>query len=235
MTASGCDSQSESAAAPATPPPPPAQPSQPDAAKPKAPSPTPSGPQWAFDTDPVGTTPAGFERLETASVGHPATWGVVKDVTAPSGDRVFGVLASTNAGQTYNLALAPDFETTDVDVSVALKAVSGSEDQGGGVVFRARGASDYYIARWNPLEKNARFYVVDNEQRSAFAVVELDLEPKAWHTLRVIAEGPRMELFMDEESVLVANDETHSGPGRIGLWTKADAATLFDDLAAQPL
>ncbi len=191
--------------------------------------------RWDFDAGAAGSTPAGFELLETAAAGTPATWGVVADPAAPSGGKGFGVLNTTNTGQTYNVALAPGFEATDVELTVSLKADAGTQDQGGGVVFRAQGSRDYYIARWNPLEKNVRFYVVVSEQRSAFKAAELDLDPSQWHTMRVIVEGSRMELFMDETSVLVAEDETLKTPGRIGLWTKADAATWFDDLTAQKL
>lgn len=191
--------------------------------------------RWAFDDLAAGAAPKGFDLLETASVGRPATWGGAKDAAAPSGGTAFGVLETTNEGQTYNLALAPGFESTDVELTVAVKAQTGKQDQGGGVAFRADGPSNYYIARWNPLEKNVRFYVVVNEQRSAFAAADIDLDPTQWHTMRVLAEGNRFELFMNEKSVLVTHDDTLEGKGRIGLWTKADAATLFDDLTAQAL
>lgn len=191
--------------------------------------------RWSFDDGTDGSIPAGFELLETASAGTPATWGIVSDAGAPSGGKGFGVLKTANRGQTYNVALAPEFTATDVELTVSVKADTGEQDQGGGVVFRAKGATDYYIARWNPLEKNVRFYMVVGEQRSAFAAAEVDLDPSDWHTMRVIAEGKRFELFMNETSVLVAEDETLAGPGRIGLWTKADAATWFDDLTAQKL
>ncbi len=200
-----------------------------------SPSPDETLQRWAFDTGPAGSVPAGFETLETASSNTPATWGLVSDASAPSGGQGFGVLQTQNLGQTYNVALAPEFEASDVEITVALKAAAGKQDQGGGVAFRANGARDYYIARWNPLEKNVRFYVVVAEQRSAFAAADIDLDPAQWHTMRVIAEGTRMELFMDGTSVLVTEDDTLPGPGRVGLWTKADASTWFDDLTVQKL
>lgn len=235
VVALGCDTQDAA----------PSEPKQKATAEPKAAEEAKDAPadknggtpleRWAFDAGAAGSTPAGFEVLETAAAGTPAIWGVVADPAAPSGGKGFGVLKTTNTGQTYNVALAPSFEATDVELTVSLKADAGVHDQGGGVVFRAQGARDYYIARWNPLEKNVRFYVVVGEQRSAFKAADVDLDPSQWHTMRVIVEGTRMELFMDEASVLTAEDETLTGPGRIGLWTKADAATWFDDLTAQNL
>jgi hypothetical protein len=187
--------------------------------------------RWSFDAGEAGSIPDGFRVLETAAAGTPATWGVMEDKSAPSGGKGFGVLATKNKGQTYNVALAPGFEGTDVELTVSVKATTGEQDQGGGVVFRAKDAKDYYIARWNPLEKNVRFYVVVAEQRSAFKAADVDLDPSQWHTMRVIVEGKRMELFMNDTSVLVAEDETLTGPGAVGLWTKA----WFDDLTAQTL
>ncbi len=191
--------------------------------------------RWSFDAGAPGSIPEGFRPLETASKGTPATWGVMEDKSAPSGGKGFGVLETQNEGQTYNVALAPEFEATDVELNVSLKATTGEQDQGGGVVFRAKNASDYYIARWNPLEKNVKFYVVVAEQRTALVAAEIDLDPSQWHTMRVIVEGKRMEMFMNDTSVLVAEDETLTGAGSVGLWTKADAATWFDDLTAQTL
>ena len=195
----------------------------------------PSLKRWSFDEGAAGSIPEGFRLLETASTSTPATWGLMEDESAPSGGKGFGVLETKNAGQTYNVALAPDFEATDVELNVSVKATTGEQDQGGGVVFRAKDARDYYIARWNPLEKNVKFYVVVAQQRTALVAADIDLDPSQWHTMRVIVEGKRMELFMNEASVLVAEDETLTGPGAIGLWTKADAATWFDDLTAQTL
>ena len=233
LLAAGCDAPGASSTGPKKTEPV-AEP-QPTAQAPETPKAKSPLERWAFDTDTAGSSPAGFELLETASAGTPAQWGVLEDPTAPSGGKGFGVLSTRNTGQTYNVALAPGFAAQDVELTVSLKPRSGTQDQGGGVVFRAQGARDYYVARWNPLEKNVRFYVVVAEQRSAFKAADLELDPTQWHTMRVLVEGPRMELFMDEDSVLVANDETLKGPGRIGLWTKADAATWFDDLTAQNL
>ena len=120
---------------------------------------------------------------------------------------------------------------TDVDISVMVKSGTGELDQGGGPIWRVTDENNYYIARWNPLENNARFYVVQGGVRSALAKVELDLPTDQWHSLRVVAEGNAMQLFIDDDPVLQATDETHKGAGGIGLWTKADAATLFDDLS----
>lgn len=100
------------------------------------------------------------------------------------------------------------------------------------MVFRARDADNYYVARWNPLEENARFYVVEHGRRSPLGKADVKLDPKAWHRLEVLVAHQRFELLIDDRSALVVEDATLPEAGRTGLWTKADAATWFDDFSA---
>jgi len=186
---------------------------------------------WTFDDAKTGSVPAGFRLAETGGAGSPATWEIVADPTAPTAPHVFGITQTVNAKATYNLALVEGIDVTNVDLQVLVKAGSGQLDRGGGPIWRVQDSDNYYIARYNPLEKNARFYVVSHGVRTALAKVELELDAEAWHSLRVVMEGSRMQLFIDDEPVLSANDSSISGPGTIGLWTKADAATFFDDLS----
>jgi hypothetical protein len=188
-----------------------------------------------FDEVPAGKIPEGWTLAETHSAGSPATWVVAEVADAPSPPRAFGVTASTNTGQTYNLALWDGASASDVDVAVMVKVGSGREDQGGGVALRVLGPGDYYIARWNPLERNVKLYVVRDSVRTELAKAEIELETTEWQALRAVMTGPRLELFVNDEPVLSATDDAIPGPGGVGLWTKADAATWFDDLVIQTL
>jgi hypothetical protein len=138
--------------------------------------------------------------------------------------------ATPNRGQTYNLLLAREVEVRDLELAVRLRADSGREDQGGGLVWRARDASNYYIARWNPLEDNLRVYKVEGGKRTMLASADVDADPAAFHTLRVTMLGSAITVALDGRELLRHADLTFPGPGRIGLWTKADAAVTFDDL-----
>lgn len=153
---------------------------------------------------------------------------------AVSGTRVFGIAETRNAGQTYNLALLEATSLRDGAVAVSVRAHSGHQDRGGGLVFRARDADHYYVARWNPLENNVRFYVVQGGTRTPLGRTDVELDPEVWHRLEVLFAGDRFELLVDERSVLTVSDSTFPGPGKVGLWTKADAATWFDDLYVSP-
>jgi hypothetical protein len=145
------------------------------------------------------------------------------------------VVASENAGATYNLLLRRGAVAADVDVSVRLQALKGAEDQGGGLVWRAKDADNYYVARWNPLENNLRLYTVVAGKRSApLSSVAIVADPAAWHRLEVTMTGPRIVVRFDDRPVIEVEDETFTGAGAVGLWTKADASTRFDALRIAP-
>lgn len=187
----------------------------------------PQGHTWSFDDGDAGTLPAGF----TATSGR---WALAELDDAPSGR---GVLAqeAENGRPVFNVVLAAETDHRDLDLSVRLRAVSGRIDQGGGLVWRARDGQNYYIARYNPLEDNFRLYKVVDGRRTQLASADIRLDHEAWHTVRVVMHGDRIQCYLDGARHLDVRDATFSDPGHIGLWTKADARTHFDDLTLRPI
>jgi hypothetical protein len=112
---------------------------------------------------------------------------------------------------------------------VKLRAVAGEIDRGGGLVWRAKDSKNYYIARYNSLEDNFRVYKVQDGKRTMFRGEKVPGDEK-WHTLRVTMAGPKITCFFDGKQYLEAEDATFAGAGMIGLWSKADAQSYFDDL-----
>ncbi len=178
---------------------------------------------WTFDADSTGSIPEGF----TANSGE---WKVIGDSTAPSKPNVLAQLGK-NLGSTFNVCLMNVTNYKDLDVSVKMKAITGREDQGGGLLWRAKDAKNYYVARYNPLEGNYRVYKVEKGRRSQLHSADIK-HSEGWHTLRVAMQGDRIEGYYDGKKYLDVKDPTFKEAGRIGLWTKADAQSHFDDLTA---
>jgi hypothetical protein len=176
---------------------------------------------WNFDTDKAGEIAKGF----TNEIGK---WEVVADNTAPSKPHVLAQLAKSPS-PIFNLTFVSDTNCKDVDITVKMKGIAGSTDQGGGIVWRAKDAKNYYVARYNPLEDNYRLYHVVNGQRSELKSADIPHTP-GWHTLRVTMTGDLIECYYDGKKYLDAKDSTFKEVGQIGLWTKSDAQTHFDDL-----
>ncbi len=190
--------------------------------------------RWSFDGDPVGKPPPGWSIRETNPSKGKAVWEVIADPAAPSKPNVFSLVKTENTGGTFNLAIAERTVFKDLDLSVKLKANSGKEDQGGGLVWRAKDARDYYVARNNPLESNYRVYKVVDGRRTQIASADVKTETGKWYTLRVVVRGDGVACFLDGKKLLEARDDTFKDAGMIGLWTKADAASSFDDLEVRP-
>jgi len=128
----------------------------------------------------------------------------------------------------------------DGEVSVAFKAVDGSIDQAAGIVWRYQDSNNYYIARANALENNVLLYKVENGVRTSIAPkglpsrsygIKHSIPNGRWNSLKVTFAGAAFTVFLNQERLLEAEDTTFQRPGKIGLWTKADSVTYFDDLA----
>jgi hypothetical protein len=172
---------------------------------------------WDFETDEAGKIAQGF----TNEVG---TWVITRD----GANHVLAQTARSD-DDTFNVALAEATSYKDLDLSVRLRAVEGKNDQGGGLVWRAKDKKNYYIARYNPLEDNLRVYKVEAGKRTMFQDAKVPGD-KAWHTLRVTMVGPKIVCYLDGRKHLETEDSTFPDAGRIGLWSKADAQSYFDDL-----
>jgi hypothetical protein len=173
---------------------------------------------WDFEGDAPGKIARGF----TNEVGQ---WEVARD-----GDNHVLYQKAKNEDAIFNVALVEGTSYKDIDLSVKLRAVAGEVDRGGGVVWRAKDKNNYYIARYNPLEDNFRVYKVQDGKRTQFASAKTPGDEK-WHTLRVAMVGPKITCYLDGRKYLEAEDATFTEAGMIGLWSKADAQSYFDDLA----
>ena len=190
---------------------------------------------WTFERDKVGSVPKGWEAAETSGEGTLATWHVVTDTSAPSPSHAVAITANKNYGGTFNLLLAEDTSYGDLEIEVMLKAITGQDDQGGGPVWRARDADNYYVCRWNPLEDNFRLYYVKNGRRRTLASAMVKTDPRAWHKIAVEQKGTRIECTFDGKKLLEVEDSTFSKPGMVGLWVKADGRSEFDNVKVADL
>ncbi|AGA29087.1 family 16 glycoside hydrolase [Singulisphaera acidiphila] len=172
---------------------------------------------WTFENDEPGKIAKDFQN----EVG---TWEVVKD----GGNGVLYQKAK-NENAVYNVALVRPSSYKDVDLSVRLKPVAGELDQGGGLVWRAKDKASYYICRFNPLEDNYRLYKVEKGKRTQLADAKVPGDEQ-WHTLRATMVGSKMTCYLDGKPLLEADDSTFTEAGMVGLWSKADAQSYFDDL-----
>jgi hypothetical protein len=178
-----------------------------------------------FDDAAPGAAPPGWTVTKTGS-GN-SNWVVVADDTAPSKPNVLKQSGEAD----YPVALKDDTNLKDGFVEVKFKPVSGKKDQAGGVIWRAKDADNYYIARANALEDNVTIYHTIKGKRVSFKNANTPVKSGEWHTLRVDFAGNKFTVTFDGKKVIEATDENFAEAGKVGVWTKADSVTLFDDFS----
>ena len=138
------------------------------------------------------------------------------------------VLKQSGSG-TFPWCVRPDVSLENGYVEVRFKPISGREDQAGGVVWRWKDGDNYYVARANALENNVSLYYTANGRRNTLKYVDAAVPGNAWHTLRVEFAGKHIRVIFDGKPYIEMDDEHITGTGAVGVWTKADSVTLFDD------
>jgi hypothetical protein len=180
-----------------------------------------------------GEAPPGWTCSQTGTGA--ASWRVRADATAPSQPNVLEQFGEA----TFPVCVKEDARLKDGFVEVKFKAVSGKEDQAGGVVWRFLDANNYYVCRANALENNVVLYKVEKGKRTALDIVgraggygmKEPVAAQRWHTLRVEFAGTRFKVRLNGKLLFEVEDATFSEAGLVGVWTKADSVTRFDDFA----
>jgi len=180
-----------------------------------------------FDADRAGTLPAGWICGSTG--GGAPRWSVEADAGAPSPPNV---LKQSGSGA-FPWCVKQGTELADGAVEMKFKPLSGREDQAGGVVWRWKDGDTYYVARANALENNVSLYYTEGGRRRTIKYIDAPVAGNAWHTLRAEFRGTRIRVLLDGKSYIELDDSHIAGPGAVGVWTKADSVTAFDDFSYQ--
>ena len=190
-----------------------------------------------FEDDEPGNVPAGFTSALTGS-GGPAEWVVLHQADAPSGRKVAAQVSADRTNSRYPLLIDDKSKAQDVDVSVRFKPISGTVDQAAGIVWRYQDRGNYFIVRANAMENNVVAYKVEKGKRSSIGIkgdpssygVKVEVPGGQWNSLRVVAVGQLFEIYLNDRKLFEVENATLMKAGQIGLWTKADSVTHFDDL-----
>jgi hypothetical protein len=193
--------------------------------------PPPGSKKVTFDQDSVGSPPAGFEFARTGQ-GAEGKWVVRADTDKPS-NHVLVQESSDPTDYRFPLAVVKEGTYKDVTLSVRARPISGRVDQGFGMVWRYKDASNYYITRCNADEDNCTIYHTVAGHRRPFQNKPIKVATNTWHTLKLEAAGNHFVVWFDETKVLDATDDTFQDAGRVGLWTKADSVIQFDDFTIE--
>jgi hypothetical protein len=195
------------------------------------------GQRITFDSAKPSMVPPGWTVAMTHD-GGPPKWEILSDPSAPSKPHVLAQTSSDNTSGRFPLAIYEKASFTNGSLSVRFKAVSGQRDQAAGLVWRYRDPDNYYVVRANAIEDNVVLYKVEGGKRLSLAPkgtpsktygVKHKVPKQTWSTMKVNCDGPRFTVYLDGSSIMEVADATFTRAGKVGLWTKADSVTYFDD------
>ena len=178
-----------------------------------------------FDKASTGSLPAALTCGVTGR-GSPK-WTIEADPTAPSQPNV---LKQSGSG-TFPWCVWKGGSITDGYAEVKFKPLEGREDQAGGLVWRWKDGNNYYVARANALENNVSLYYTEKGRRITISYVDAPVARSQWHTLRAEFSGQDIKVLLDGKQYIARQDSHISGPGAVGVWTKSDSVTAFDDFS----
>lgn len=195
-----------------------------------------------FDNDEAGKVPKGFTTALTGK-GAEGVWVVLKDYTAPTKPNVLAQTDMDDTGYRFPLCIYDNFSSKNVDVSVKFKPVKGDGDRAAGIVWRYKDKGNYYIVRANALENNVVLYKIENGKRTDLPLVSkgrtygenVKVPANEWSELRVYAKDNLFDVYLNGKKIFSVKDSTFTKEGKVGVWTKADSYTLFDDFTFKKL
>jgi len=170
--------------------------------------------------------------------GGAPKWEIRKDDSAPSKPNVLAQVSNDATRDRFPIVVLDQPPFSNGEASVKFKPISGGQNQAGGLVWRYQDENNYYLVRADAVENNIVLFKVESGKRVSLSPkgkpantfgVNHPIPSKAWSILRVVFRGPKFTVYFDRRRVIEAEDSTFTGPGKIGLWTKADSVTYFDD------
>ena len=189
----------------------------------------------SLDSVQLGQLPDGWKVSATNPDGALAQWAVEADASSTMHEKILSIVRIQDTSTSvFNLNWTKQHVFQNGDISVRMRANSGKEDQGGGIIWRVLDENNYYVARYNPLESNFRLYYVEDGQRNKLASAEnLTIKSGAWVQLRISHQGQHIQGWFNNTLAWEVSDKHLPKAGGIGFWSKADAASSFADLVVK--
>ncbi len=168
------------------------------------------------------------ENWEIALTGNGkmCNWKLIND----NNNMVLAQISNEKPDYRFNLIINKKLYYKDVEIALKFNGIDGEGDQGGGPVWHYIDNNNYYVARANPLENNFRLYKVINGDRIELKSANIKINSKQWYQIKIIMKGDKIQCYFNNKLELETTDNTFPTAGKIGLWTKSDAVTYFDDL-----
>jgi len=183
--------------------------------------------------DGVGRPPADFEFARTGD-GDLGRWTVVTDATAVDGLAIEHVSTDQHEDR-YPLAIYKPLAPENLVIWARFKIISGTM-LSAGLALSVRSPETYYAVSASALEQRVDLLLVANGKvKHIEGASDVSIEKDRWHMLKVTLDDDHFVVALDGRVLFTTYDRGRMKGGRIGLWTREDNVTRFDQIEIRPL
>ena len=134
----------------------------------------------------------------------------------------------------YAVAAGVD-DFSNGEIAVRFKLLAGALDQCAGILFDLKANGDYLTVRYNDKEDNLVLWTF-NEGKRKFVkkgVKDVPLPMKEWHAIKIAVHGTALQGYLDDQLLI---EYTLPAPvsGKVGVWSKTDSVSEFEDYVVTP-
>jgi len=167
--------------------------------------------------------------------GQPAG-GLAEKARAIYGSRHEEFIDNVKAFAYFPYAVAKDIDNfTNGEISIRFKLISGQLDQCAGILFNLKPNGDYLTVRFNGKEDNLVLWTFNKGKRSFVkrGSENMPLAMNQWHAIKITVNGQRLEGYLNGK-LLLQYDLAEPVTGKIGVWSKTDSVSYFDNYTVMP-
>ena len=176
-----------------------------------------------FDDDKIGAPPAGFATAAGRDAA-PDQWTVKREGAA----RVLVHEGKPGPADSFAVAIFTAAKYLDVQVSVRFK--TGGGGRMAGVVWKYQDPMNHYAAQLDLAKQELSMYRVVNGNRIRIEREDdLELDPDAWHSLKIFQERGEIRVYLGGIRVLSERDRLPRAYASVGMWAGGDSTVMFDD------
>ena len=162
--------------------------------------------------------------------GQPAG-GLAQKARAIYGSRHEEFIDNVKAFAYFPYAIAKDVEDfQNGEISIRFKLVAGQLDQCAGILFNSKPNGDYLTVRFNGKEDNLVLWTFTKGKRSFVkkGSENVPLQMNQWYSMKITVHGTSLQGYLNDKLLL---EYTLAEPvsGRVGVWSKTDSVSYFDD------
>ena len=183
----------------------------------------------SFNDMTTGQPPLGF-TTGLGGTGASSIWRIEDDARAPRG-KVLIQKSTDSSSMRYPICMYDSIRTLNADVTTTFNIVSGKIDQVAGIALRVTDEGNYYLARASAKDNAVTLSRFVGGSGSDLTSTSVKVPAGTWQTLRFKIDRERLTVYLNGQQVIEWSDNRHTREGRVGLWTRADAVTMFDDLS----